>query len=538
MADVTFDVEVEGHAAESLDSIAASADVAGEKVEELSAKMRTIPDLKVDADIAGLEDKLTRMRAELDVATGTRRVKIEADIALAEAQLAGLRDKAQQTGAAMNTAALSSVAGWTSLIGLLVAASGYVVGLGAVFGGALGVGFLALHGLTGGFGELTSAAQSFRFELTTLQQTTLQDLARAAQEGFLPAFTAGLQAIAPVLDALQPSIKAFGEVLGQALSMALQILAPLTGGMLDFGRAALSSLSVLQKPLQDFVQQISAVFQHLEDTGQLDQAMQGFAAIVGGLLQLLPPLIQAAVALGAALSPTITTAVQALMALLTPLLNLISEHGRVAAVLVEVLGAWWMVSKAITALGLADWLGSATAAMVGFDAAADANPVGAIVLAVEALIALLVILVMNWDRVKEAGLTVAHAIGDAFAWLADMISKFFEAILAPFKALGQAWSSMVSGLGSVGTGFSMPGMASGGTVAEGGLSWVGENGPELRYMPKGASVIPLSQAGGGGGGDIHVHVNNAVIGNEAQLTATIRASLKTAQSRGHGFGFA
>jgi hypothetical protein len=35
------------------------------------------------------------------------------------------------------------------------------------------------------------------------------------------------------------------------------------------------------------------------------------------------------------------------------------------------------------------------------------------------------------------------------------------------------------------------GMASGGTVTKTGLSWVGENGPELMAMPKGASIIPL-----------------------------------------------
>jgi len=42
-----------------------------------------------------------------------------------------------------------------------------------------------------------------------------------------------------------------------------------------------------------------------------------------------------------------------------------------------------------------------------------------------------------------------------------------------------------------------PGMAAGGSVAGGGWSWVGERGPELRYMPAGAEVIPNDVAGAG-----------------------------------------
>lgn len=42
-----------------------------------------------------------------------------------------------------------------------------------------------------------------------------------------------------------------------------------------------------------------------------------------------------------------------------------------------------------------------------------------------------------------------------------------------------------------------PGMAAGGSVAGGGWSWVGERGPELRYMPAGAEVIPNDVAGQG-----------------------------------------
>lgn len=48
----------------------------------------------------------------------------------------------------------------------------------------------------------------------------------------------------------------------------------------------------------------------------------------------------------------------------------------------------------------------------------------------------------------------------------------------------------------------IPMLAKGGTATSAGWSVVGDDGPELRYMPEGASVVPLDRAlGAGGGGD-------------------------------------
>lgn len=45
----------------------------------------------------------------------------------------------------------------------------------------------------------------------------------------------------------------------------------------------------------------------------------------------------------------------------------------------------------------------------------------------------------------------------------------------------------------------IPGLATGGTALAAGMALIGEKGPELIHMPKGASVIPLDRATGGGG---------------------------------------
>ena len=58
-----------------------------------------------------------------------------------------------------------------------------------------------------------------------------------------------------------------------------------------------------------------------------------------------------------------------------------------------------------------------------------------------------------------------------------------------------------------GIGF-FPGMAAGGTVVGSGLSWVGENGPELLNLPQGATVTPMA-ATTVGGNTINITVTSA-----------------------------
>lgn len=58
----------------------------------------------------------------------------------------------------------------------------------------------------------------------------------------------------------------------------------------------------------------------------------------------------------------------------------------------------------------------------------------------------------------------------------------------------------IPGVGHVGFGPislpDLPRLAAGGTARGAGWSWVGEDGPEALYMPKGASVVPLGRQGG------------------------------------------
>lgn len=101
-----------------------------------------------------------------------------------------------------------------------------------------------------------------------------------------------------------------------------------------------------------------------------------------------------------------------------------------------------------------------------------------------------------------------NLVQSAFDWGKNLIQGFIDGVYSlinKFKSmissLNRSVRTAMGGGGSssvVVSGGSYPGMASGGTVTSPGLSWVGENGPELLSLPRGASVIPNPGVSRGG----------------------------------------
>jgi len=132
--------------------------------------------------------------------------------------------------------------------------------------------------------------------------------------------------------------------------------------------------------------------------------------------------------------------------------------------------------------------------------------------------------------------------GDAISALADrMLDDLLDRALSPLTdAMGSLFDGLFSGLfgggGASGGGGTvtqlfpsggLPGFARGTDSAPGGLAWVGEAGPELVNLPRGAQVIPNHRLGSIGGGsvrmgDIHVSVQGSNASPE-QIAAAVRA---------------
>jgi tape measure domain-containing protein len=173
-----------------------------------------------------------------------------------------------------------------------------------------------------------------------------------------------------------------------------------------------------------------------------------------------------------------------------------------------------------------------TVATVELDAAVLAIPLlfFAVIAAIIAVIAILVILYFKWDWFHKKVDLVGNAIWDFFKGLAGLIGAVIgqyvtESVAAIEYLIHKAEQAKKvldritpSGFGfgdylriaaaPVTGGASLAGMADGGTVVRSGLSWVGERGPELMWLPQSATVAPLDHMGtigGDGGGAFTSH---------------------------------
>lgn len=195
-------------------------------------------------------------------------------------------------------------------------------------------------------------------------------------------------------------------------------------------------------------------------------------------------------------------------------------------------GAAWALAKvklvAYRAMMLAVRL--ATLAWTGaqwlLNVAMTANPIGLIIVGIAALIAIVVIAYMKvgWFRngVNAAARFIVAAWGkvlDFFKAAPGKIASFgkgmWNGIIDGFKAavnwiIGK-WNWLadhmpsinIPGVGEVGGLPKIPALATGGTAVQAGTALVGERGPEVISMPRGASVIPLPRARDfGGDGEI------------------------------------
>ena len=88
---------------------------------------------------------------------------------------------------------------------------------------------------------------------------------------------------------------------------------------------------------------------------------------------------------------------------------------------------------------------SATMAQIGLNTAMLANPITWIIAAIVALIAAIILVILNFDKVKEVAMTVCEAIGGFFAGLWEFITGLFSQIVGFFTGVFQAaWNGIKS----------------------------------------------------------------------------------------------
>jgi TP901 family phage tail tape measure protein len=146
---------------------------------------------------------------------------------------------------------------------------------------------------------------------------------------------------------------------------------------------------------------------------------------------------------------------------------------------------------------------------------------------------------LNWIRARATSFInfwrdLPGKIGRFLVGMWDGLKNGFKAAInfciRGINTFIHGLSSITGAIGDViGVDWSIPDipeLATGGTLSRGGLSLVGEKGPELLNLPGGASVIPLAR-GGGGGPVVNVTVNVAGhVKAEKDLAAAISGHMR------------
>lgn len=162
----------------------------------------------------------------------------------------------------------------------------------------------------------------------------------------------------------------------------------------------------------------------------------------------------------------------------------------------------------------------------------NANPIGLVVLAVAAFIAILAALYFKFEGVRKIVDSVFQFIKTAVTEGIDFLTSYVETVLSIYKtlfnAIAKLWNNTIGKLSfSIpswvpvigGKGFSVPQipmLAEGGIVTGPTLAMIGERGPE--------AVVPLNR--GGMGATYHVVVNGG-ISNSADIGRAVVDAIKS-----------
>lgn len=111
------------------------------------------------------------------------------------------------------------------------------------------------------------------------------------------------------------------------------------------------------------------------------------------------------------------------------------------------------------------------------------------------------LIITHFDKIKAVAKTVVSTIKSAFSAIPGIIKSMFTQVISAGN-LGREiadWLNANTPFGdSINVGpahITLPALAQGGTMLQGGTALVGEEGPELVSLPAGASVIPLTPVG-------------------------------------------
>ena len=373
------------------------------------------------------------------------------------------------------------------------------------------------EGLPAVFSQITEVLDSMlpQFEAIGAELgPVLIDTFKQLMEALLPLIAPLMQIIGAILPPLGQLIAAIAPIVGRLIEALLPLIEAILPVIVTLFEALLPPILTLLEaalvPLIDIVLML----------------VEAFAPVIEAVLPIFVKLIEA-------IAPIVTTLIEAFMPLLEAILEPLID---IILALVPVIEAWldamiplWQAVLPLI-IELIAWLVSE--GMKPFiKMLQDAVPV------IETIAD-----VMLWwiENVLEPGVEVLTSLltslKDIFAYNNKQVN---------FKVTGSQ-SSAISG--QTLQGGRIPKRAAGGGAANTGLSWVGEKGPELITMPRGATVTPIPQhmradamfganRNGGGGNTTVLNITvNGGLDSSAQIgEAVVNAIRKYERTSGAVF---
>lgn len=165
---------------------------------------------------------------------------------------------------------------------------------------------------------------------------------------------------------------------------------------------------------------------------------------------------------------------------------------------------WLVIVRGATALWTgAQWL---------LNAALSANPIGLVIVAVAALAAGIIYAYNHSETFRKIINTLWKDLQDFWKWLSSEFVGVLKDIAGFFQTISNDAGAVMNAIGKVAASSGIPHFATGVTNFGGGFAMVGEQGPELAYLPQGTNVYTNQQTEkilqGGGGSGVTINQTN------------------------------
>ena len=218
--------------------------------------------------------------------------------------------------------------------------------------------------------------------------------------------------------------------------------------------------------------------------------------------------------IGQALAPALNSVVAAITPIVSKVADWIMQHPELTKWIVIIVGALAGLLAVLSGLAL-------ILPVIITSFTILTGPIGLVILAIAALIAVTVLLVKNWDKIKAYFQALWADIVAIFKSSIDGIVGYFNNLIGVVDNVINKMRQVATSVGNTvmapvnfATSLVTGKRALGGNVSGGSSYLVGENGPEI-FSPGTTGFISPNGSRGGGGATFNININGAVFSRDA-----------------------